>query len=174
MQKTRPRRVSSKVLPTDYVNTETGELLSSECKDKISITLKENTNQFIINSDEFVTFDSEAMRYLSANIMSADLNRIFDMANMLKTDCSILTQNNNHPHDTDTLSATLNLSLNKFYEFVRRLVKRNILCYATCAPSGYVQKIYMLNPYIARKRTTFSCEMSKFFRDITKDGVLKD
>jgi hypothetical protein len=93
---------------------------------------------------------------------------------MLRTDCSIVCQDNNHPHTPETISIKLDMHIDKWYEFVRKMVKKNILCYCVCAPSGYVQKIYMLNPFIARKRTTFNCELNTFFRDVTKDGECKE
>lgn len=159
--------------PDDYVNIHTGELLSSEVNEKVTITIKEGTNQFIINSDNYVTFTKEAIDYLNRELSNHDIGKITTIANMLKTDCSIICMNNNHPHSPETLSVTLDMNLNKFYEFVRKMVRKNILSYCVCAPSGYVQKIYMLNPYIARKRTSFNCELSLIFRDITKDGMVR-
>jgi hypothetical protein len=165
---------NSKLIPDQYVNIETGELLSSEVKNNITITMKEGTNQFIINSDEYVTFSSEAMIYLAKEFSNVDIARVFKMGNMLKGDCSVISQNNNHPHTSDTLAVKLNMSIDEFYKMVKRLFNKNVLSYCVCAPSGYVQKIYMLNPYIARKRKTINCELSMFFRDITKDGEIKD
>lgn len=172
MNKTKQRKISSKIIPGEYVNVNTGETLASEVNDNISITIKEGTNQFVINSDNYVTFTKEAIEYLYRELSSTDIGKITTISNMLKTDCSIICQENNHPHTPETLSIKLDMNLNKWYEFVRKMVKKNILAYCTCAPSGYIQKIYMLNPYIARKRTTFNCELSTFFRDVTKDNVM--
>lgn len=169
MQLTKKVTVSSKSLPSDYINPETGETLASECNGNISVTLKEGTDQFVINSDDYVIFDVGAMEYLNRVITKADTSRVHTMSRMLKTDCSVVCQANNHAHTADTLPVILNLSQNKFYAMVRRLVSKNILAYCVCAPSGYTQKIYMLNPYIARRRKVFNCELQTFFRDVTKD-----
>jgi hypothetical protein len=174
MNNTKQRKIQSKLHPENYVNVDTGELLSSEVKNNVTITLKEGTNQFIINSDEFVTFSSDAIDYLTRELSNSDISRVFKMGNMLKTDCSIICKDNNHPHDAETLSVVLDLSRDEFYRMVSKLRKKNILAYCVCSPSGYEQKIYMLNPYIARKRKTINCELSYFFRDITQDGKLKD
>jgi len=168
------RKISSNITPDEYVNRDTGELLSSEVNDKISLTIREDTNQFIINSDEYVVFDSDAIYYLTNYLSSTDRGKIMTIANMVKGDCSVVCQNNNHPHTPETLSVTLDMSLNKFYCFIRKMTKRNILAYTICAPSGFLQKIYMLNPYIARKRKTINCELNHFFRDLTKEGKIKD
>lgn len=174
MNTTIQKNINFKGHPDEYINVTTGELLSSEIKEGIKISIKQGTNQFIINSDNYVSFTKEALEYLYRELSNVDIGKITVISNMLKTDCSIVCQDNNHPHTPETLSITLDMNLNKFYEFVRKMVKKNILAYCVCAPSGYVQKIYMLNPYIARKRTSFNCELNVFFRDVTKDGELTD
>ncbi len=168
------RKIQSKVIADQYANIETGELLTSEINNKISITLKENTNHFIINSDEYVVFDADAIYYLTAHLSSTDRGKIMTIANMVKGDCSVVCQNNNHPHTPETLSITFDMHIDKWYTFVRKMVKQNILAYCVCAPSGYLQKIYMLNPYIARKRKTINCELNHFFTDITKQGKIEE
>lgn len=171
MNKTKIRKLQVPRNPEDYVNKETGELLSSELREGVSITVNEKTNQFIINSNEYVVFDSEAIIFLSQCLSRPDMARVLSLSNMVKGDCSVIYQNNNHPHTPETLSSSLDVCLNEWYLLVRRLVKKNVLAYAVCAPSGFVQKIYMLNPYIARKRKVINCELQSFFRDVTKDLV---
>jgi hypothetical protein len=63
----------------------------------------------------------------------------------------------------------LNLNERELYRLINRLTKQNILAYAVCAPSGYLQKIIMLNPYIARRRTQFADELNVIFSDITNN-----
>ena len=168
------RKINEALDLKQYTNNDTGETLDSELNDRVSITIRKNTNQFIINSDEYVVFDSNAIFYLTEHLSSTERGKILAMANMVKGDCSVISQVNNHPHTPETLSVTLDMNLNKFYEFIRKMVKKNILSYCVCAPSGFLQKIYMLNPYIARKRKSINCEMHTFFRDITKDGEIKE
>ena len=148
--------------------------MASELGNKITITMKENTNQFIINSNNYTTFTAEAMEYLTSELSNVDLARVFKMSNMLRTDCSVICQGNNHPHTPESLSVVLDMSSDEFYRMVSRMRSKNILAYCVCSPSGYVQKIYMLNPYVARKRTRMNCELNMFFRDVTKDRELKD
>ena len=153
--------------PSDYVNHETGETMGSEMKDGLSVTMRKDTGHFVIDSNEYVVFDAGAIEYLQS-AAKADVSRVIQMGNMVKGDCSVIYQNNNHPHDSSTLPGILNLSQDKFYKMVRRLVALNVLSYCVCAPAGYTQKIYMLNPYIARKRKTFDNKLAEFFRDVTK------
>lgn len=170
MKETKLKKQSS-IHPSDYVNTETGELLSSEVNNKVNITIKEDTGLFTISSDEYVTFDSKAMAYICSQLNKSDIARVFKMSDMVKGNCSILYQDNNFPHTTETLSSQLSITEHEFYAVVRRLVKSNILAYTICAPSGFTQKIYMLNPYIARKRKNLNCELKEFFRDVTINKI---
>lgn len=168
MSDLKARKVTSKSHPDDYVNKETGELLSSE-RPGVSVLLRQDTGQFVMNTKEYVTFSSEAMEYLAKELSTTDIGKIHIISNMVKGDCSIISQNNNLPHTPNTLCYVLDMDISRFYEFIRKLVRKNILAYAVCAPSGYLERIYMLNPYIARKRKTFNKGMMMLFRDITKD-----
>ena len=152
----------------EYVNAETGETLASEAKDGITIKMTEDTKYFTIDSDEYVVFDSKAINYLAKELAKSDMARVLRLGNMVKGDCSIICQDNNKPHDSETLPKVLDdMSHDEFYKMVRKLVSKNILAYCVCAPSGFVQKIYMLNPYIARKRKVLNCELNTFFKDVT-------
>ena len=167
MQTTKKVTIPVDAHPSDYVNHETGETMDSEVKDGLTVKMMQDTGHFVIDSNEFVVFDAGAVEYLQ-KVAKADVNRVIQMGNMVKGDCSVIYQNNNHPHDSTTLPGVLKLSQDKFYKMVRRLVSLNVLSYCVCAPAGYTQKLYMLNPYIARKRKTFDNTLHEFFRDITK------
>lgn len=158
----------AKVHPSDYVNHTTGENMASEHNKKISVTMREDTGHFTVNSDNYVVFDQGAMEYVQGAIAKVDVGKVFKMSTMLKGDCSVLYQNNNHPHNANTLPVILDMSQDKFYNLVRRLVSKGILAYAVCAPSGFTQKIYMLNPYIVRKKKTFNNELMVWFSDVSK------
>ena len=167
MQTTKKVSVPATMHPSDYVNHQTGETMDSEMKDGLTVKMREDTGHFVIDSNEYVVFDAGAIEYLQS-AAKADVSRVIQMGNMVKGDCAVIYQNNNHPHDSSTLPGVLNLSQDKFYKMVRRLVSLNVLSYCVCAPAGYTQKLYMLNPYIARKRKTFDSILHEFFRDITK------
>ncbi len=174
MQKINKRMKQSKIHPADYVHRDTGENMAEKVDETTSISLKEDTGQFIVNSNEYIVFDAGAMQYVQNALAKSDVSRVFTMTTMLKTEYSVLYQGNNRPHNANTLSVDLNMSQDKFYKMVRRLVSKNILAYVVCAPSGYTQKLYMLNPYIARRRKSFDNELKEFFRDITKPIPVKE
>lgn len=169
MQYKKKVEAHTKIDYSKYVNSETGESLDSELKGKTTITAKEGTNHYVINSDDYVVFDSAAIEYLMQNLNNSDMAHVVKISKMVKTDCSVLFQPCNLPHSAETLSVTLDMELSSFYKFVSRLVKKGILAYCVCAPSGYVQKIYILNPYIARKRKTVNCFL---FEQIFKHDIV--
>ena len=173
MQLTKKINTTRNLPLDDYVNKDTGETILSEHKDKISITTRVGTNQFTISSDNYIVFDSNAIMYISQYLTKADVARVMTIANMVIGECSVICQGNNHPHTSETFSVALDMCQDEFYKMVKRLIKNNVLAYCVCAPSGYVQKIYMLNPYIARRRKFLNCELQTFFRDITQDGAIQ-
>lgn len=174
MQTTIIHQSISNVNPDDYVNTDTGETMRSETKPEERIQKKVPNRTFQINSDNYVTFDDNAVKYLLKVLNRIDVSRVFQMGNMTRGDCSVISHPNYKPHTSESLANVLELSMNKFYAMVRRLVKDGILSYTVCAPTGFVQKIYMLNPYIARKKKTISCELMYVFCDVTKDVIPRE
>lgn len=169
MQKTVLHTTERKIKGDEYGKYSTGETLNDAVQgDTVYHKRKEST--FHIDSDNYIVFDGEATKYLCRTLSPVDRARVMEMGNMLYTDCSIVYNNNDRTaHSSDTLANALGMETSKFYKMVRNLVKKNILSYCVCAPSGYVQKIYMLNPYVVRKTKNFNCELLSFFRDVTKE-----
>ncbi len=162
-------------LHTDkYVNHETGESMRSETKSNERVQKKRPTGTFQINSDNYVMFDDNAVKYLLKVLNRTDVSRVFQMGNMTRGECSVLSHPNNRPHTSESLATVLDMSMNKFYTMVRRMVKEGILAYTTCAPTGIVRKIYILNPYIARKKKVMNCELMLSFCDVTKDVIPRE
>jgi hypothetical protein len=165
--------VTESNIPMDeYKHISTGKTMLDE-SDGNTAKMQKPTDHFRIDTDNYVVFSSDAVEYLLRTLNRTDVSRVFQIGNMVIGDCSVICSANYKPHSSDTLSAALQMDKNKFYEMVRRMVKKNILSYCVCAPTGHVQKIYMLNPYIARKKKALNCELLTIFRDITQDGKEK-
>ena len=67
---------SSKNIKLDlerYVNTDTGELLSSEIKQELNYKITSEGNYVIITSDDFVVLDSKTVRYLSTELSRTEM-----------------------------------------------------------------------------------------------------
>lgn len=151
-----------------YVNIDTGETLQSEliCG-KETIIAKKDTDLFTIESKEFIVIESKAMIYLSKILTASEFEKVLCMANMVKTEFNILF-NYNIPHTPDTLSKELQLTVDNLTRLIKKLHKKGILAYIVSYKSGYLQKIYMLNPTVARKRKTFHNDLLEIFEDLSK------
>ncbi len=148
----------------NYVNSETGELLLSEFNGT-SITASKETNRVLISSDEYVVIDSPSLRIMCDLLSNVDYRRVVTMGNWLFTDFNVVF-NNNVPHTLDTLAKALNMNPDDTRRFCKRLVEVNIMAYVVCAPSGFLQRIYMLNPILIRKRKTFHKHLLTFFNEL--------
>ena len=157
-----------------YVNHETGETMRSETKSNERVQKKVPNGTFEINSDNYVMFDDNAVKYLLKVLNRTDVSRVFQMGNMTRGECSVISHSNAKPHTSESLSEVLGMSMNKFYAMVRTMVKEGILAYTVCAPTGIVRKIYILNPYIARKKRVMNCELMMTFCDVTKDVIPRE
>jgi hypothetical protein len=73
------------------------------------------------------------------------------------------------PHTPESLSTYLDYSLERFYTLIKKLVKKGIMAYIVCAPSGYIKKVYMLNPTFARKGKRYNKYLADVFPDLRKD-----
>lgn len=161
------KRVNSRNLDK-YVNVETGETLLSELiSERGNIKYTKESDLITIESKEFIVIDSIAMKYIKTLLTSKEYDRVMEMGNMLKTEFNVVF-NYNIPHNPNTLSDELKLSLDDLKRLVNKLVRKGILSYIVCAPSGFIQKIYMLNPTVIRKRKTFHKDMLTFFEDFNK------
>lgn len=169
MQKTIFHSTNSSVRGDDYENPLTGNTLHDDVQGE-KVYHKKKLDTFHIESTNYIIFDDAAAAYLCRELSAVDRDRVMRIGNMLYSDCSVVyNRDRRTAHSSETLSTALDMEISKFYVMVRKLVKKNILSYCVCAPSGYVQKIYMLNPYIIRKTKNLNCELHSFFRDVTQE-----
>lgn len=174
MQETIIHQSISNINVDKYANTETGETMRSETKSKERIQKKVPIGTFEVHSDNYVTFDDNAVKYLLKVLNRTDVSRVFQMGNMTRGACSVISHPNSRPHTSESLAKVLEMSMNKFYAMVRKMVKEGILAYTVCAPTGIVKKIYILNPYIAKKKRVMDCELLMTFCDVTKDVIPRE
>ena len=110
--------------------------------------------------------DSNVIGYLSTILNNSDLAKILKMAKMVKTEFNILF-NYNIPHTPSTLSNDLDCPIDELYRLIKKLHTKGILAYCVSYKSGYKQKVYMLNPTVARKRKTFNKALLEIFDDLS-------
>lgn len=150
---------------TKYVNSDTGELLTSELRrDKMAVTITEEGNYVVITSDDYVVLDCKTVNYLSEVLSKPEMQSILKMATDLKTPLNIV-YNGPQPHSNESLQRFLGYSSEAmFIKLLKKLIKEGVLYQIKGRISGEVRVIYMMNPFLARKRKTIDKEVFEVFR----------
>lgn len=151
-----------------YVNINTGELLSSEYNVN-SINVK-HPKLIVVNSDEYVIIDSNAMRYVLHNFNSVEVGKIVQMTDMVKGDFNLLYDYENECYyNVDELGFVLEYGRTKMFEFIKKLTDKSICI--VLKTDRKKQKVISLNPTFARKRKSFDYNCIKHFIDLSKYGI---
>jgi hypothetical protein len=160
-------KITKKKIDGDqFINKDTGELLSSEVPGVSSVSSIDR-ELMVMHSEEYVIIDSKALMYIQENFNPVDLGRILKMADMTYGEYNIL-YNNGVPHNKETLMEELNYSRNKFANFLKRLEMKSVIYYIVGYVDGRKVKHIMLNPHLARKRKTIHRNCLVSFQPLTK------
>lgn len=165
----KPKTVSKNVkLDIDkYINIDTGETLISSLKGK-ELIIKEATGQILITTEDYVIVDSKALSFLKEHLNRSELGSISILSEDLKTPYNII-YNNNVPHTNETLQNTLGFSSQAmFMKLIKKLIIHGVLYQIKGNIMGNVRVIYMMNPFLARKRKTVDEELIKVFKEFKK------
>ena len=159
------KKVKRKVAlnPNDYVNIHTGEMLNADQNVAMELT----TDTIVIKHREFVTLNSDAIDYLSTHLSHADFARFVMMANTLRTEFSICF-NNTIPHTSKSLATMFEINDDNLSRLIKRLQLKGLMTYTVAVKSGYLSRVYMINPYVTSKRNSFNSELDLIFDDVTK------
>jgi hypothetical protein len=147
----------------NYVNLDTGELLSSSHPNLSSVNLI--TNKKIIGSEEYIIIDSDSLRFISIRFKSNDLGRILAMSNMIGGPFNILYRAPHEHHTGETLMVKLDYTVNKYRDFMKRLHKEGVIAYLSAYKDGVECKYILFNPHIARKGKVFHEDCLRYFED---------
>ena len=147
-----------------YVNADTGEMLASELgKDKMSVNITEEGECVIITSDDYIVLDSKTVRYLATELSRTEVNTMIMMATDLKTPFNIV-YNGPQPHTNQSLQKFLGYSSKAmFLKLLNKLMKVGVIYQLKGRIKDEIRVIYMLNPFIARKRKTIDKEVFNVF-----------
>jgi hypothetical protein len=152
---------------TKYVNAETGELLSSELEGgKMKITMTEEGKMIIMSSDNFIILDANTVKYLDQVLSTSEMGHIMKMTVDLKTPLNLI-YNGAYPHSNKSLQDLLGYtSESTFLKLIKKLMNLGILYQIKGNISGSVRVVYMLNPFLARKRKSLDKEVFEVFRPL--------
>jgi len=148
-----------------YHNQETGELLSSELGKGSSITVAKKTTGVIIDYDDYATISTDAMLQLMEVLNNSDLANTLKMSLCAKTPLSLLYNQNNQLHSNESLQNYLEIkSEARYFDLIKRLTKAGVLYQIKGLIYGEVRKIYMINPFLSKKRKIFDDKVIQVFK----------
>lgn len=152
-----------------YHNQDTGELLSSELGKGKTVTVTQKSSGVMIDYDDYATISTEAMLQLATVLNNSDLGNTLKMSLCAQTPLSLLYNNNNQLHSNKSLQEYLEIkSEAKYFDLIRRLIKAGVLYQIKGLIHGEVRKIYMINPFLSKKRKVFDEQVIKVFKSFEK------
>ncbi len=172
MSTIRPIKTKKYIDPSNYVNTKTGEILSSETPGAEGV-ISEDTDMVEIHSDEYIIIDSKALDYILEHFTPVEYGRVLKMTNMVKGPFNTLYRSCNLPHTNQTLAEELDYTRAKYHTFMKKLYKKSIIYYFVGMNDGVEIRHILLNPHLARKRKTVSKECIQHFQNISETKALK-
>lgn len=157
-----------------YVNTDTGEPLSSEIRGAISINVR-NENKIFMNSTSYFTIDDDMFDYLSEHCNDAQIGKVFKMCRMVRGEYNLLFDAETKiPHTRKTLMEKLDLSVNKFRDFINHIRDKQIIHTVIEDVDGVKETWYMMNPYFARKQKGFNSSCVENFQNLKIDNGIQN
>lgn len=153
---------NKKLDTSKYVNMDTGEELTGEL---LNTTIKEDTGYVLLSSNDYAIIDSKAVQFLQERLNRSEFGSCMLMTRDLKTPMNIVF-NNNIAHSNETLQSMLNISSRStFTSLIRKLMKLGVLYQIKGLISGKVRVIYIMNPFLARKRKSLDEDVVSIFKD---------
>ena len=165
--------INKKKIPqNDYVNTKTGELLSSEFPGLTTVNVL-NPKLKKVDSKNYIIIDSQAMRVIQSLCTKPDLEKVYRMVNMIKGKYNILHDQTGNPHSRKSLRESLDYNESEFSRMMQRLVEHSIINYIDGRRDNRKCKLVMLNPTFARNKKLLHTDCLQMFNDLSKDVSLK-
>lgn len=161
------KRVSQKKVidVSVYHNEETGELLSSELGKGVTMTVNEKTSNVTISYEDYATISTQAMFTLMDVLNNSDLANTLKMALCAKGPLSLLYNENNQLHSNETLKKYLAISSeSSYFALIKKLIEVGVLYQVKGLIYGKVRKIYMINPFLSKKRKVFDEQVIEVFQ----------
>lgn len=141
------------------INKETGE-----------VTILGESNTIEISYNNYIMIDTATLKTLvDENLLTrVEKGYIVEFATMLRTQYNAIF-NNNVPHTIDSLSEYFEMNYNRMSSTLKTLTKKGILAKLDTGD----RKMYILNPYLARKRKYIDSETALIFKKFTHKKVSK-
>jgi hypothetical protein len=156
-----------------YHNEETGELLSSELGKGVTITVNQKSANVSISYEDYATISTKAMFMLMDVLNNSDLANTLKMSLCAKGPLSLLYNENNQLHSNETLQRYLNISSkSSYFALINKLIKAGVLYQVKGLIYGEVRKIYMINPFLSKKRKVFDEKVIEVFQSFETKNIV--
>lgn len=152
-----------KIDGSKYVNSETGETLSSEIGTVTSVNTP-NSDYVKFKSESFFIIDNKAVAYLQKHLTKSEMYYVYSACEMVKGQFNILHDKFDKAHTKKSLQKDFELSRNPFNKLMNRLVDKGIIYYLVGSLNGRKVKHIMLNPNLARKTNIIHSQCATVFQ----------
>ena len=161
-----PIKTKEKINPEGLLDTQTGELL--EAKDSSLKLIRETeTDCFLVHSDNYIILDVKALEQIKPFISYSDFGALMYISQIITRNYNVCMKDFDNPHTTQSISQDLNITVQGANKILTKLVNKNVLAYAICYPSGFKQKLYMINPSLIRQGKKYNNCLNPIFKDLT-------
>ena len=158
---------NKKINLDEYVNVKTGEQLLSKFNGS-TIFISDKTEVVSVSSDNYVVFDTKVMIHLIDYFNRSELGSIYLLSSDLKTELNLI-YNHNVPHTNESLMKKLNItSSSTFNLLMKKLMKHGVIHQLKGKVLNQSRMIYMMNPFLARKRKTIHKDVVEIFNEFQK------
>lgn len=159
---------------SNYVNSDTSELLSSEQPNITSYNVID-PNYFIVDSKDHVIVDKDALEYLKSILDPKDMYYVYELTGMCNGEYNIVYDRKSNPHTRATLMAEFNIAKTRFSKLLSTLYNEGVIShfYSKINRQKEVKHI-ILNPTLARRTKRISATTKQCFRDLAvKPSVIQ-
>jgi hypothetical protein len=151
--------------PNNFIDIETGEILGSK---RIHISILEETPMSLVSSKHYFTIDINALVEIFPHLSYSEMGRITYMSTMLNRNDNCICDTDGTPHVDKTLAPVLQLTRQRYKEFMTKLKTLSIIGSFNVETDGIKYTHYCLNPTIGRKGKVFRTSLFANFKDYSK------
>lgn len=150
-----------------YINTETGEALSSELPDLAYVV--KNTDLVVIDYKSFIVLNRDVMNFLEEVLPFAEIGRVHKLSSSIKSNWNILHNDKTQkPYEYQEIAEDIQYTRNKFHLFMQKMYKASIVYKLKGYWDGVEKTVFILNPHLVKNTKVVNRELLTLFEDLNK------
>ena len=148
----------------DLVDKDTGEILSSAMTVNDTLKISSKTDKSVVTYNDYSVFSSRSVVALSVVLSVSDLGRLLLIGQNVRTPLNVVSVGN-RPATNKMLIDYLGFNSHAmYYRFIGRLVAAGVLSKVKSEVGRCKLTIYLMNPYLCRKRKVFDNVLFEMFK----------